>query len=138
MSRILSVVAGYLVWACAAGIDAEGLVGDCGDFSRLEVRGAQTFTADDIRTCLRTNLEAVVASHPVAPLTSLPATVSRRLLEGFHSDGFADAQIRTEIDNERSRLIATVSEGPRYRNGCLRIDGVKLIDVNPSVAEISL
>ena len=134
MWRKLGVCVGLVLLQVIVAVDAVGqeqqLVGPLSDLSRMKIRGLQTFTKDEVRKGLSADFEVLLAAHPLAPLEDLPTVVRLRLLAGLQHGGFAEAEVRTEIDSEGKRLIATVSEGPRYVNGSVRIENAKQIDVD--------
>ncbi len=123
----LVVLSGLLSASLAA--DKE-LVGRFGDFSRLEIKGVASFTAEEIRDELRGDFDALLAGHPLAPLSDLPAVVRERLLAGLLNEGFAEAVVEVHLDRERQRLRAVVREGPGYVAGSVRVEGAAKVPVD--------
>jgi hypothetical protein len=124
----LLVVAGLLSETLA---EDNELVGRFGDFSRLEVEGLASFTAEEVRDGLRGDFDALLAGHPLAPLSDLPVVVRERLLAGFLNEGFAEAVVEVHLDREHQRLRAVVREGPAYVAGSVRVEGAAKVPVDP-------
>ncbi len=123
----LLLVAGLLTETMA---EENELVGRFGDFSRLEIKGLASFNADEIRGGLRADFDALLAGHPLAPLSDLTAVVRERLLAGFLNEGFAEAEVEVHLDREHQRLQAVVREGPVFVAGSVRVEGAAEVPVD--------
>ena len=119
MSPKLGICTGFLfilfqlMLAADATGQSERRVGPYGDISRIAFRGLRTFTDDDVRDSLRYDSGAILAAHPLAPLSQFPNAIDQRLLAGFRRAGFIDAEVQSEIDFKQTRLVATIHQGPR-------------------------
>ena len=116
---------------------AQTLVGRYGDLSSMEIQAAETFSAEEIRSGLLRDGESLVAAHRLAPLVELPLTIEERLTAGYQRAGFANAKVTVGLDSEKTRLMATVSEGPRYFNGDIRIDNATEISTDQLKARLT-
>lgn len=133
-------LAGLLVVACLmSGSLAEDneIVGGFGDFSRLEISGLVSFTAEEIRDELRDDFDALLAAHPLAPLSDLPVAIRERLVAGFLNEGFAEAEVEVRLDRDQQRLQAVVREGPRYVAGSVRVEGAAQIPVDRLIERLT-
>jgi len=140
MLALVRSLAGLLVVAClmsdALAEDNE-LVGGFGDFSRLEVSGLVSFTAEEIRDELRDDFDALLAAHPLAPLSDLPVAIRERLVAGFLNEGFAEAEVEVRLDREQQRLQAVVREGPRYVAGSVRVEEAAQVPVDRLIERLT-
>lgn len=58
---------------------SEELVGDFGDFSRLQLQGLERLDPEEVRKGLQLDFELCLAAHPLAKLDVLPAAVQAGL-----------------------------------------------------------
>ena len=68
-------------------------VGSLGMPSAIEITGAKTFTADDLRFALAGSYAYLLAAHPSAPFHSYAAAVEAALVKGYRHAGFRDARV---------------------------------------------
>ena len=133
-------LAGLLVVACLMSetlAEDNELVGSFGDFSRLEISGLVSFTAEEIRDELRDNFDALLAAHPLASLSELPVVIRERLVAGFLHEGFAEAEVEVRLDREQQRLQAAVREGPGYVAGDVRVEGAAKVPVDRLIERLT-
>jgi hypothetical protein len=116
--------AAMMVWfaAMAAAAD-EPAVGEWGDPQRVTIEGSETFPAEEICQALFRDVHVLLASHPLAPRSGFAPAIEQRLLAGFLHGGFAEARVTAWLDENQGRVIARVSEGPRYTTSEVRIEG---------------
>ena len=108
---------------------APARVGDLGAPARLSIEGAQTFPQDEIRRALGTDLDYLVAAHPEATLSDCLAALENRVCAGYRDCGFRDVAVQARFDVSAGRIVAKVTEGPRFQCGALRVTGLKSIPV---------
>jgi len=130
MRHVYSCVAFAL--ACSAvsvtcGADSPQ-VGPYSDLAQLEIRGAESYSPEEIRTALSHDFLTLAAAHPLAPLIDLPGVIRERVLAGYRSDGFADARVEVKIDIDLLRIVVSIDEGRRYTQGGIRIENAEKID----------
>ena len=99
-------------------------VGHLGMPSAIEITGATTFTADELRSALAGSYAYLLAAHPSAPFHSYATTVKTQLVKGYRASGFRDARVTAEVSKAGDRLLVQVEEGRRFMQGDLRIEGV--------------
>jgi hypothetical protein len=114
-----------------------GQVGELGDLKKLEIRGATTFAADDIKDQLWRNLDVQVAAHPKSPLRDYLATLEEKVAEGYRHAGFWDVQAKCEVDSKAGRPVVLVSEGPRLKAGDIRVEGARSLPVADLVRRLT-
>jgi hypothetical protein len=112
-----------------AGGSASRLVGELGGAERLEFEGLHTFTADAVRAGLLNNIDFLADSHPAAPLTGYLQTLRDKVLAGYQAAGFPEAQVNMSFDSEKGRILVKVNEGPRFKEGGIRVTGAGTIPV---------
>ncbi|WP_425396111.1 hypothetical protein [Aeoliella sp.] len=98
-------------------------VGEFGDLSTLKFRGLEHFKAEELRSELESNLKVQAACRPTAALLPLVEQLEETLAEGYAHSGCPGAKVRV-IPADGSSLLATIEEGPRYKAGVVRIEGV--------------
>ena len=99
-------------------------VGSLGMPSAIEITGAKTFTAVDLRFALAGSYAYLLAAHPSAPFHSYAATVEAALVKGYRHAGFRDARVKAAASTAGDRLLVQVEEGRRFVQGDIRITGV--------------
>ncbi len=129
MDRGLGVV---LVLVCAlatrnAVAEVPKLVGDLGGSQQLLFVGQKTFTEQELRDGVGSNLELNVAGHPHAELGSFLKTLRKNVHDGYLHAGFPHARVDVEYDETRSAVVVTIDEGSRYSSGDIEIDGAVMI-----------
>jgi parvulin-like peptidyl-prolyl isomerase len=104
-------------------------VGDLGTPAKLSIEGVQTFTEGDIRRALQSDLDYLVAAHPEATLAGCLAALEDRVRAGYRDCGFPGASVQPRLDVSAGRIVAKVTEGPRFRWGALRVTGLESVPV---------
>jgi len=129
LSMLLLVLPARCGWGVEIPTGAPARVGDLGAPARLSIEGAQTFPQDEIRRALGTDLDYLVAAHPEATLSECLAALENRVCAGYRDCGFRDVAVQARFDVSASRIVAKVTEGPRFQCGALRVTGLKSIPV---------
>lgn len=92
-------------------------VGDWGDPARLQLVGLNQLSAQTILKAINSDPEFAWESHPRASLDAYLASLSQRIGWGLQRAGFPDSRVDVNLDAAREKLVATITEGPRYRTG---------------------
>ena len=129
VSMLLLVLPARCGWGVEIPTGAPARVGDLGAPARLSIEGAQTFPQDEIRRALGTDLDYLVAAHPEATLSECLAALENRVCAGYRDCGFRDVAVQARFDVSAGRIVAKVTEGPRFQCGALRVTGLKSIPV---------
>jgi len=129
LSMLLLVLPARCGWGVEIPTGAPARVGDLGAPARLSIEGAQTFPQDEIRRALGTDLDYLVAAHPEATLSECLAALENRVCAGYRDCGFRDVAVQARFDVSAGRIVAKVTEGPRFQCGALRVTGLKSIPV---------
>jgi YHS domain-containing protein len=110
-------------------------VGSLGHRSRLEVEGAKTFSADDIRETLFNELDVVAACKKDALLDSLMSLIAEKTTAGYHCAGFPDAKV--SVTSGDGKIKATIEEGDRYRQGEVEVIACGALDADRIKQELT-
>lgn len=94
------------------------------DPQNFAIEGVESFEAADVKNALAADIDVQMASHPDRPFAGFIETVSRRILAGYHSLGFARAKVKVDFDQKWRRVAVWVTEGPQYRCGKVIIAGL--------------
>jgi hypothetical protein len=132
LSVLLLVLQARCAWSVEIPAGAPAHVGDLGDPGRLAIEGAQTFAEGEIRRTLRADLDYLVASHPEATLAECLAALEYRVRAGYLYCGFPDVAVQARFDASTGRIVAEVTEGPRFRCGALGVTGLKALPITDS------
>jgi hypothetical protein len=100
------------------------------DPANWEIRGCQTFSADDIRGTVTRDEDVLLAMHPAAPadeLEKLPALLVEKIVDGYLTDGFPRTTVKASLAGDHIRI--DIVEGPRYKAGTIEILGTDVLDV---------
>lgn len=121
-----------MVWGCLAqaawASPDEAVVGDIGNPPQLIVQGAETFPPQEVADALLGDLDLACAMYPAAPLGEFCRLLVAKTVEGYRHAGFGDVSAQVAVDDSRQALELTIVEGPRYRQGDIRVIGGKAID----------
>jgi hypothetical protein len=109
-------------------------VGKLGDPARLEILGAKSFSADQIRQALFNELQIAVAGDADAPLDALTKLLAEKATAGYQAAGFPDAKVLVEPCE--GGLTATIEEGERFAIGDIEVVGNHTLDPARLVAEL--
>ena len=116
-------------------MDDERLVGDYGARKCVRIGGVTAFLPAQIRDTLFTDMDVLVAAHPAARRDKYLSLLCRRLRDGYHHAGFADAQTVAALDGRQ--VLLTVKEGPRYVCDGVVIHSAKMVSVERLAARLS-
>ncbi|MCA9202059.1 MAG: hypothetical protein KDA59_03400 [Planctomycetales bacterium] len=126
------IVASLLILIAAAGIasaDTRESVGNLGDAKRWSFEGIQSFSADELRAALVSDMPVAVAAHPLASRDIFLQTLAQRAREGLRHHGFGDAVVRAELKDQGKSILVSIAEGPQRLCGDVRVFGDSAIDV---------
>jgi ankyrin repeat protein len=100
-------------------------VGELGDLDRIVLEGLQSFTGQQIRHALAVKPSYLLAAHHQSNLSPFLEELQKMILAGYQSEGFPEAQVDVRFDLRILRAWVTVTEGPRFRAGRIRVAGAK-------------
>ena len=100
-------------------------VGEAGDPDRFDFEGLLTFTADQIRHALLIRPSYLLASHPQSNLDAFLVKLKDMIQTGYEAAGFPDVRINVSYDAKTLRTRVTVTEGPRFLAGQIRVIGAQ-------------
>ncbi len=127
----------YAAAGRAAEMESPVVVRDLGDPSRLVFRGVTSFSPGALQDGLLGSAEFLLASHPRAPFDEFLGTLQRLMLRGYRHNGFPDAQINVELNQEAGAVEVTVEEGPRYMAGDVEILGAKTLPLQAFIHRLT-
>ncbi len=104
--------------------DRPWLVGEMGDFSRIEFHGNASFPDDKIVSALDSDFALLSASRPLASLATLLRTIETELQHGYRHLGFPEAMVTADYDESAQGVIVEIVEGPQFHNGPVVVTGV--------------
>lgn len=107
-------------------------LGNLCDPQRIEIKGAVSFSAGEIRTALLNDRELLAASTASSPLGPYLIALHDRLVAGYRHMGFPDPVADVALDHRHGRILIAVTEGMRYVAGSVRVQGAS----DPITAEI--
>ena len=137
-SRLVQIVAILSIWVLAVhGLRGAERVLDWGDWNRIEFSGNKTFTSQKIRDGLVADADFLLAAHPLASLPEYIETVKSRVELGYRSLGFPEPAVEVKLDEAASKVRVKITEGPRYRNGAVRITGATNIPVAKVIVQLT-
>jgi hypothetical protein len=105
-------------------------VGGLGRSSNLDFEGNASFPDTVLRRALTRDIDYVLASHSAEPLDQLLVMIAERLRLGYRHSGFPEAKATAthRITGDHESILVSISEGPRYRQGAIRVEGAAGID----------
>ncbi len=97
----------------------------CADLDRIEFRGVQAYTPEQIQGALRIDATFTCASRLAETTDQLAALLRERLLEGYRVAGFGNVQITatTRSNADGPAIIVDIEEGPRFTAGTVHVSG---------------
>lgn len=101
-------------------------VGDLAMTRNLKFEGNTGFAATDLIHGLACDAGVVLASHPAGSFAGFLDAIQRALQRGYRAAGYPDARVAmryTTAPDTPACIIASVTEGPRYRTGTVRVTG---------------
>lgn len=104
------------------------IVAKLGDPPRLEVHGAETFKADEIRGQLLADVDVANACYPATSIGELCSLITSKTREAYLYAGFAEVKVAAAPSAEGDRIELTIVEGRRYLAGEVVIEGTQNID----------
>lgn len=117
---------------------AETTVGLLGDCKRIDFRGNRAYTTEQLRKELAQDLEILVAGRAEAELSEWQQTLKSRILFGYHSDGYAEAKVSSNVDASGWGVMVTIDEGPQYHCGETEFVGAKTLPVDQFLKLMSI
>lgn len=105
-------------------------VGGLGRSNRIVFEGNTSFRSEVLRAALTRDVAYVLASHPSERLDRFLPVISERLRLGYRHSGFPDAKVSAShrVDGAQESILVSIAEGPRYRQGRIRVEGAAGID----------
>lgn len=94
------------------------------DPQNFAIEGVESFDVADVKNALAADIDVQLAGHPDRPFAGFLEMVSSRILAGYHSVGFAYANVKVDFDPKWRRVSVWVTEGPQYRCGDVVVTGV--------------
>lgn len=122
--RILTVTLLLVVAESAQCDDSVSRVGELGFPENWLIEGVESFEPERVRRSLSLDFDVVLAAHPQAPLSQFAGVLRQRLLEGYRSVGYINAEAKVEVDEKQSQVRINVVEGTQRRCGEVRVVGV--------------
>lgn len=123
---LMGTVASVFLLATSARCDEEvARVEQFGNPSNWHLSGVESFDPEDVKRALSRDFDVVLAAHPQARRADLSAAMRERLLEGYRSVGFANADGTVLLDEQQRHVNIRVTEGKRYRCGIIRVIGLE-------------
>lgn len=106
----------------------EGIRADrLNDPSKFEFLGCESFRPDELARALIGDPKMMLARQPQQTLEALLRLIASRLVEGYQSSGFPDAQVVAGLNGANDRIVVRVTEGPGFVWGDVRISGNRTI-----------
>lgn len=102
---IVSVWALFLTLIGATNGLVASEVGELGDIRKIAIRGATTFTPDEIREQLWCSLDVQAAAYRHSLLDDFTAVLEDKVSEGYRYAGFVDVKVSTEVDQSSMDAI---------------------------------
>lgn len=105
-------------------------VGSLGRSRCIDFEGNTTFPTATLRRALTRDIDFVLASHSAEPLDQFLSVITERLRQGYRHSGFPAAKVEANhrITGKQESILVSISEGPRYRQGAIRVEGDIRID----------
>jgi tetratricopeptide (TPR) repeat protein len=123
LSLSLSPAPGASEEAALPKASAEASVGEAGRLGIIQFEGNEAFDREQLLSALRFDFEVQAAAHPLAPLTAYIAMLEKKILAGYHREGFPEATVHSVLATNASSIRIRVVEGPRFSCGQLRVKG---------------
>lgn len=111
-------------------------VADVGDPRNLEIRGAKTFKADDIKKALFGNLTVRYTSVPSADFLQCKNLLKNAAVAGYRQAGFPYPKIAVRTDRKEKRFRMEIEEGDRYLAGEILARGATGISAEKLAARL--
>lgn len=121
-ARVLAVLT--LFAAHSARADRPWLVGEYSDFSRIEIRGNDSFSSETLVAALDSDFGMLKASRPMSTLAVLLSAIETELTHGYRHQGFPDATVTADFDETAHHVVVDIVEGPQFLNGPIIVQGV--------------
>jgi hypothetical protein len=112
------------------------LVGSLGDPACISFQGLKTYKPEQIVSALKSTVDFLAISHPLAPLSEYLLALQKRIDSGYRMGGFPDAQVRVRHDSNGGKLVVEVEEGQRYFCGDVRVRGGGLVPASEITAKL--
>lgn len=109
-------------------------VGKFGDPALIEFRGLSQVHVEEVRCALRWDPKFQAAARPSSSTDDFLTILESRLLDGFQSSGFPDAKVKATFDVAAERFLVTVTEGHRFRQGKVVVEGDERVDAKQLAA----
>ncbi|MDA3961783.1 MAG: hypothetical protein PF961_13415 [Planctomycetota bacterium] len=110
-----------LVFMITVGAVAAADLGADAALERLVFSGNEQVSAKQLRWALAADRQVFMTRHPRAKRLPYMGAVQSRLELGYHASGFPDATVAV-LPGEGAFTV-TISEGPRFERGAVRVTG---------------
>jgi hypothetical protein len=133
LCRVSALLAlGLLAGVCGAaapGAGSASFVGSAGAPRSFRYVGCKAFSPSQVAAALESSLDVQVASIPGAPMDDYLAVVQRAVTSGYLNAGHLAATATVTRDAPSGAVVVTITEGPRYTCGPIRVLGAKTLPV---------
>ncbi|MDG2385102.1 MAG: hypothetical protein P8N76_25755 [Pirellulaceae bacterium] len=97
---------------------------------QLNFSGNSTFSDQQLVDALVANIDFLIATHPSSDPGEISNVVRRLLSKGYQRAGFPEAKITVTMPPDTQSVNVEISEGDRYRNGAVKIEGAENVGIN--------
>lgn len=111
------------------------LVGRYSHAGLIVFEGNKTYSAALLRRGLLASTDFLLAAYPAEEFDPFLKTMQDCLQRGYTNRGFPDARVTVDYDTALDVVKATIEEGPRFRWGTLKIEGLKVLDATAFTQE---
>ncbi len=131
--RSLSLALGMVLvlTSFSMGQNPEGKPDRIGRFSNpreITFVGNEQISAKAIHSALSESSNFILASHPLAPFDPYLKDLQWWLHQGYLASGFPNPKVEVAWDDTKKTIVAKIEEGPRYRQGNIKVRGAKIVD----------
>ncbi|MDP1589322.1 MAG: hypothetical protein Q8M07_16345, partial [Prosthecobacter sp.] len=111
------------------------LVGRYSHAGLIVFEGNKTFSSALLRRGLLASTDFLLAAYPAEEFEAFLKTLQDCLQRGYANRGFPDARVTVDYDATLDVVKATIEEGPRFRWGTFKIEGLKALDATAFTQE---
>jgi hypothetical protein len=116
--------------------EASRPVGALGRPECLTFEGKTVFSQQQLRDALFGDFDVFLASRSPKPLNEYLALLSAKLEKGYRNVGFPTARVRASVSTDGGKVVLKIDEGPRYRDGGIRVAGAKTVPVSKLIERL--
>jgi TPR repeat protein len=100
-------------------------VGDLGRKECLVFEGMHAFSGAGVLNPMEMRLEFYCRSDPAAALPDYLIWIEQIVRQGYQRSGFAKVAVTAKADREAQRIRVSVTEGPRFDCGTVKVSGLE-------------